>query len=152
MGASPSTKLQDIVLTVPDDNDGVRHLILADALVLGDGETSAQVSSTICSAIEGMYMHLTGLYAVIEREHPDDIESYNLPRPREIIVTKLVNGILSSDNASPATATVDYIKNYIIETATSLFNSANAERESHGLEPLPLLTFHVYIQHCWNHL
>ena len=146
------TKLQDIVLTVPDDDGGVRHLLLAAALVLEDGEASPQVSSTTCSTIEGMVMHLTRLRAVMEREHSDDIESYDRPGPEEMAMAKLEGGILSSDNASPATATADCIKKYILETARSRSDSKNAERESEGLDPLPLPTFHVYIKRCWNHL
>ena len=144
-------KIQDIVLEI-EEEESIRAVLLSAGIVLADGESAMAVCNTIVSAIEGMGTHLTGLHLVMERLHPDKLQTYIIPQAKDMTLSKLVGGHISSDNCAVATATSDNIAAYVTAVAEKEFSD---EKERLHAAQLPLLTrqeFHVYFKRWWHHL
>ena len=147
-----NVKLQDIILDIAE-NGAFRPIILAAGTVLKDGEGALATCNTVCSTIENSGTHLSGLSSVMTRMYPEKVLEYDLPKEKEMTMAKLIEGHLSSDNASAATATIERIADKVTAAATTLRTLEETDRETAGLPPLPVgAPLTVYRKRCWNHL
>ena len=94
--------------------------------------------NTVCSTIENMDAHLSGLRAVMKRLYSDRCKCYNLLQDTAISMAKVVGGHVSSHN--------------IKRVAKEEFVQANADFAAARLPLTPRVEFHVFKKRCWNHL
>ena len=88
----------------------------------------------------------------MKRLHPEKMQSYCLPEPKDICMSKLEGGHVSLDNCTAATAASDNIAAYIKLKTEKVFQKVNESRVKAGLEALPNKIFNVYFSRCHNHL